>query len=49
MKSLSDDKHAKVIEAFDSTSCYLDDRFKYFEYMANQIYPPELQLNKDNA
>ena len=41
-----------VIEAFNSTSRYLDDLLKianpYFEGMINQIYPPELQLNKAN-
>ena len=41
-----------VIEAFNSTSRYLDDLLNidnpYFEGMVNQIYPPELQLNKAN-
>ena len=36
-----------------STSRYLDDLLNidnpYFEGMVNQIYPPELQLNKTNA
>ena len=40
-------------EAFYSTSKYLDDLLNtdnpYFEGMVNQIYPPELQLNKANA
>ena len=40
------------IEAFNSTSRYLDDLLNidnpYFEGMVNQIYPPELQLNKAN-
>ena len=39
-----------VIEAFNSTSRYLDELLNidlpYFECMVNQIYPPELQLNK---
>ena len=39
-----------IIEAFNSTSRYLDDLLNidnpYFEGMVNQIYPPELQLNK---
>ena len=39
-------------EAFNSTSRYLDDLLNidnpYFEGMVNQIYPPELQLNKAN-
>ena len=48
--SLSDDNQADIIEAFNSTSRYLDDLLyidnPYFEGMVNQIYPPELQLNK---
>ena len=42
-----------IIEAFNSTSRYLDDLLNidnpYFEGMVNQIYPPELQLNKANT
>ena len=53
MTSLSDDKQADIIEAFNSTSRYLDDLLNignpYFEGMVNQIYPPELQLNKANT
>ena len=53
MTSLSDDNQADIIEAFNSTSIYLDDLLKianpYFEGMVNQIYPPELQLNKANT
>ena len=53
MVSLSDDNQADVIEAFNSTSGYLDDLLNvdnhYFEGMVSQIYPPELQLNKVNA
>ena len=52
MDSLNDDNQADVIEAFNSTSRYLDDLLNidnpYFEGMVNQIYPPELQLNKAN-
>ena len=52
MDSLNHDNQADVIEAFNSTSRYLDDLLNignpYFEGMANQIYPPELQLNKAN-
>ena len=48
--SLSDDNQADITEAFNSTSRYLDDLLNidnpYFEGMVNQIYPPELQLNK---
>ena len=50
--SLNQDNQADVIEAFNSTSRYLDDLLNidipYFEGMVNQIYPPELQLNKAN-
>ena len=53
MTSLSDDNQADIIEAFNSTSIYLDDLINidspYFEGMVNQIYPPELQLNKANT
>ena len=53
MTSLADDNQADVIEAFNSTSRYLDDLLNidnpYFEGMVNQIYPPELQLNKANT
>ena len=52
-KDLSSDNQADVIKAFNSTSRYLDDRLNidnpYFEGMVNQIYPPELQLNKANT
>ena len=51
--SLSDVKRAKIIEAFKSTSRYLDDLLNidnpYFEGMVHRIYPPELQLNKTNT
>ena len=53
MTSLSDDNQADIIEAFNSTSRYLDDILNidnpYFEGMVNQMYPPELQLNKANT
>ena len=53
MMSLSDDKQADVIDAFNSTSRYLDDILNinnvYFDNMVSQIYPSELQLNKANA
>ena len=52
MDSLNHDNQADVIEAFNSTSRYLDDLLNidnpYFEGMVNQIYPPELRLNKAN-
>ena len=53
MLSLSDNNHADIIEAFNSTSRYLDDLLNidnpYFEQMVGQIYPTELQLNKANS
>ena len=53
MLSLSDNNQADIIEAFNSTSRYLDDFFNienpYFEQMVGQIYPTELQLNKANS
>ena len=52
MKTLSPENQADIIEAFNSTSRYLDDLLNidniYFEHMVNRIYPAELQLNKDN-
>ena len=52
MKSLSDSNQADIIEAFNSTSRYLDDLLNidnpYFDRFVSQIYPSELQLNKDN-
>ena len=53
MLSLSDNNQADIIEAFNSTSRYLDDLLNivnpYFEQMVGQIYPTELQLNKSNS
>ena len=53
MLSLSDNNQAEIIEAFNSTSRYLDDLLNidnpYFEQMVGQIYPTELQLNKENS
>ena len=50
MTSLSGDNQADIIEAFNSTSRYLNDLLNidkpYFEEMVNQIYPPKLQLKK---
>ena len=50
MTSISDVKQTEIIEAFNSTSRYLDDLLDfdnpYFEGMVNRIYPSELQLNK---
>ena len=50
MLSLPDDKQADIIDAFNTTSRYLDDIINidnvYFDTMINQVYPSELQLNK---
>ena len=47
MMSLSDDKKADVIDAFNTTSRYLDDILNinnvYFDNMISQIYPSETQ------
>ena len=53
MTSLSNDNKADIIEAFKSTSRYLDELLNidnsYFEGMFNQIYSPELKLNLANT
>ena len=53
MMSLSDDKQADVINAFNTTSRYLDDILNinnvYFDNIVSQTYPSELQLNKANT
>ena len=53
MLSFSEDNQSDVIEAFNSTSRYLDDLLKinndFFDSMVNRIYPSELQLNKANV
>ena len=53
MKSLSRENQADIIEAFNSTSRYLDDLLNidniYFDQMVDRIYPTELQLNKANC
>ena len=50
MKSLSRENQADIIEAFNSTSRYLDDLLNidniYFEHIFDRIYPAALQLNK---
>ena len=44
---------SEVIEAFNSTSRYLDELLNidnnFFDSMVNRIYPSELQLNKANV
>ena len=51
MLSLSEDNQSDVIEAFNSTTRYLDDLLNidnnFYDSMVNRIYPSELQLNKD--
>ena len=53
MMSLSVDKDAEIIEAFNSTSRCLDDVLNinntYFDGLVNQVYPSELRLNKANS
>ena len=53
MASLPYNKEAEIIQAFNSTSRYLDDLLNtdnpYFEGIVGRIYPSELQLNKVNA
>ena len=53
MMSLSDDKQANVIVAFNTTSRYWDDILNihnvYFDNMVNQIYHSELQRNEANT
>ena len=53
MLSLSDNNQTDIIEAFNSTSRYLDDLLNidnsYFEQIESQIYPTELQLNNTNS
>ena len=53
MMSLSGDKQADVIDAFNTTSRYLDNILNidnvYFENTVSQTYPSELQLNKANT
>ena len=52
MMPLSVENQSEIIEAFSSTSRYLDDLLNidntYFDGLISQIYPPELQLNKAN-
>ena len=49
MLSFSENNQSDVIEAFNSTSRYLDDLLNidnnFFDSVVNRIYPSELQLN----
>ena len=53
MMSLSDDKQADVIDAFNTTTRYLDGILGinnvHFDNMVSQIYLSELQLNRANT
>ena len=53
MLSLSDNNQTDIVQAFNSTSRYLDDLLNidnsYFEYKVGQICPTELQLNEANS
>ena len=53
MMSLSDDKQADIIDAFNTTSRYLDDILNinnvYFDTILRQVFSSDLQLNKDNT
>ena len=53
MKSPSRENQAEIIEAFNSTSRYLDDLSNidniYFDQMVDRIFPTELQLNRTNS
>ena len=53
MKSLSRENQADIIEAFNSTSRYLDDLLNIdnicFDQMVDRIYPTEFQLNRSNS
>ena len=53
MMSLSGDKQADIIDAFNTTSRYLDDILNinnvYYVTMVSQIYPSDFQCNKANT
>ena len=53
MLSLSENNQSDVIEAFNSTSRYLEDLLNidnnFFDSMVIRIYPSELQLNNANV
>ena len=53
MKSLTKEKRYDIINAFNSTSRYLDNLLNidniHFSQMVHRIYPTELQLNIANA
>ena len=53
MMPLSDDKQADIIDAFNTTSRYLDDilnnNYIHCDNIVSQIFPSELKLNKANT
>ena len=53
MLSLSDNNQTDIIEAFSSTSIYLDDLLTidnaHFEQKVGQMYSTEIQLNKAHS
>ena len=53
LMSLSADKDAEIIEAFNTTFRYFNFQLNtdntYFDGMVKQMYPSELQLNKANS
>ena len=53
MMSLSDDKQASIISAFNTTSRYLHNILNidkvYFDIMVSQIYHSELRFHKGNT
>ena len=53
VKSLSREKQTDIVEAFNSTSRYLDDLLNiyniYFDQMVDRMYLTELQLNRANS
>ena len=53
MMSLTVENQSEIVEAFSSTSRYLDDLLNidntYFDGLISQIYSPELQLNKTHS
>ena len=53
MLFLSNNNKTDIIEAFNSSSGYLNDLLNsdnpYFEQVTGQIYPTELRLNKANS
>ena len=53
MKSLTKEKRYDMVDAFDSTSIYLNDLLTidniHFDQMVHRIYPAELQLNASDT